>query len=365
VVFVLAALVAPARADMGYGFFGIIPQTEMAARDIGLLKEANPGSMRIGISWAQVQPSPGPCGPGAYHPSPGLAANHCDWGATDAVVLLAAQAGLRVLPYLFAPPGWTHSYRMHGRPDHAGVPPIYAQADRDAWQAFVAAAVRRYGPGGTLWDWYPGTDLPVTVVQIWNEPSSPRYFAPKPDTRKFAQVLALASEAIRRSGVDVKVGLPGVFNTPNAAEGGIAMPRYYEQLYRVPNIREHFDYAAIHPYARTLSEVRHQVETLRAIMDRHGDRGTKIIVSELGWASNGPRGHVITSTPRGQVSLMRRSFRLMRRHRAAWGIFGVNWYSWRDVPAREAICQECPWTGLLGVDYSKKASFRAFKRFTR
>jgi hypothetical protein len=353
-----------AGAEAGYGFFGIIPQTEFGQRDVKLFREANPGSMRIGIAWSQVQSGPGRCGPGAFAPGAGIAANNCNWEQTDQIVQIAAQSGVRVLPYLFAPPTWTDSFAKHGTPDNTAVPPIYSAADKAAWKEFVAAAVDRYGPGGKFWQSFGGKDQPATVFQVWNEPSSGTYFAPRPDTKKFAQVLKLASSAINQANKRVKVGLPGVFYTPKASKGGIKMATYYNQLYNIPGIKRFFDYAAIHPYARTIKEFAFQINTLRNIMNRNADRRTKIIISELGWASDGPKGFRLTSTIKGQAKLMRSAFDLLLKNRGRWGIFGVNWYSWRDVPADQAICPACPWTGLLKTNYGKKPAFNVFKSFT-
>jgi hypothetical protein len=361
----LATFTPAATAEAGYGFFGIIPQAPLAAKDVPILRSANPGSMRIGISWAGIQGQPGPCGPGAYDPGSDPAVNNnCDWSQIDHVATIAANAGIRILPYVFAPPTWTKSYAMKGSADKPAVPPIYAASDRAAWKRFVTAAVNRYGPGGVFWESFAGRDLPAKVLQIWNEPSSPTYFSPRPDTEKFAQVLKLASAAIRKASDGVKVGLPGVFYSPRKDGGGILMPNYYRQLYAVPGIKRHFDYAAVHPYARKISEVEFQVVALRKIMDRAGDKRTKIIVSELGWGSDGPKGHTITSTIKGQARLMRGAFNLLLNHRRSWGIFGVNWYSWRDVPPDQAICPACPWTGLLETGYGRKPAFRTFRNFT-
>ncbi len=360
----LAATAPAAVADQGYGFFGVIPQAPLSSEDIPLLVEANPGSMRIGISWSQVQGGPGPCGPGTFNPGPDISNNNCDWGPIDQMVTIAAQAGLRTIPYVYAPPTWTKSYAQVGSSDKPAVPPIYAASDRAAWKEFVGAAVDRYGPGGQFWQTFAGRDLPATVIQIWNEPSSPAYFSPRPDVGKFAQVLKLASSAVKQANSSVQVGLPGVFYSPRKVGGGILMPDWYRQLYDVPGIRRHFDYAAVHPYGRKVDDVEFQVRAVREIMDKAGDRNTKIIVSELGWGSDGPKGHTMTSTIKGQARLMKKAFNLLLDHRAGWGIFGVNWYSWRDLPEDQAICPACPWTGLLKIGGQQKPAFNAFKSFT-
>ncbi len=94
-------------------------------------------SVRIGVSWALVEPSP-PEQPAAS----GDATRHrYRWDDIDRQVEVAASHGLEILPFLYSTPSWL------AKSDRTL--PTRSKAQRHAWSAFVRAAVRRYGPEAT------------------------------------------------------------------------------------------------------------------------------------------------------------------------------------------------------------------------
>lgn len=357
--FALAASTAAAR-----GLFGVIAQTPLGTADVAPLQSARPATVRFLLDWSTVQHTRGPCNAGSnFSPGTGPEANNCDWAAIDENISYAAQAGARGLPFLFGSPSWLRA-ASKASSAHPYVPPIYRAADRSAWQDFVSAAVDRYGPGGKFWETFSGTPHPVHSWQVWNEPTSPAYFAPRPNVARYVQLLKISHRAIKSADHGAEVVLAGVFGTPLPAGGGIDMPKYFKRLYAIAGVERYFDVAAVHPYSPGIGGVRLQIETARDLMRQNGDAHTKLWITEIGWASDGPKHHTLTSTRKGQARLLRKAFSMMRANRARWHLAGVNWFSWRDAPKDLSSCSACPYTGLLELDGAEKPAFGAFTGFT-
>src|SRR6266851_2752566 len=79
----------PIRAPKG--FYGIVPQTAVTPADARYMKAGGIESVRIPLSWSALQPK---------------ANSGYEWGGLDQTVLIASQAGLRVLPFIYSTPRW-------------------------------------------------------------------------------------------------------------------------------------------------------------------------------------------------------------------------------------------------------------------
>ena len=86
-----AAAGAHAKAAAPKTFFGMMPQTNVAASDIAHMGEANVGTLRLGIDWASTDPTPG---------------DDYNFGGFDALVKAAAEQGIEILPFVAGTPGW-------------------------------------------------------------------------------------------------------------------------------------------------------------------------------------------------------------------------------------------------------------------
>lgn len=350
-------------AARGANLFGVINQVPVGPDDVEPLRGINPATFRTLVLWNNIQPTRGRCAPsGEYDPTTGPGSNHCDWSSIDATVGTAAAAGVRVFPFLFGTPDWLKSTRKATK-RYPWVPPLFARSDRGAWKRFVRAAVNRYGPDGLYWQENPGARAPIREWQIWNEPTSPAYFGPRPDVERYFKLLRLSYGTVHRASPRAKVVLAGVFGTPRSVGGGIPMPEFFKRLYAIKRSKRFFDIAAVHPYSPGIRGVEFQVAAVRRMMRQGKDKRTKLWVSELGWSSSGPKGHTLTSTRRGQARLLRKAFELLLAKRRAWRLAGVNWFSWSDAPPELSSCAACPWTGLIEQDGTTKPAYRAFEKF--
>ena len=101
-----------------------LPQIASELKDVGANWD------RVDLSWAQTEPSKG----------------QFRWGHMDQTVRIANRYGIRLLPVLGYAPKWT-------QPE-----------DAQGYASFVAAVVKRYGPG---------TEANLTWFELWNEPTYP------------------------------------------------------------------------------------------------------------------------------------------------------------------------------------------------
>ena len=92
-----------------------------------------------------------------------------------------------------------------------------------------------------------------------------------------------------------------------------------------------FDAAAVHPYAATPSDALATVREARSVLDRLGDPGARLWITEVGWASAGqPSG--LTVGPQRQADYVTQIFNLAAQNREQLGLDGVIWYSLNDTP---------------------------------
>lgn len=350
-----------AEAKVPREFFGVVPSVPPTHLDMAQMNSMGVGTLRGLLVWPVVEPSPG-----VYH-----------WNYFDQLVAAAAQQGIRVFPTVYGTPDWANFFDANGECGSGCGP--QGDAARNAFANFVAAAVRRYGPNGEFWQSSGGEcavpplcpeepaacgcnqPLPVRSWQLWNEQNSPKYWWPEPNPGAYARLVAAAGGAIRSVDPAAEVVLGGMWG-PLDTDAVIPTSRYLKRFYAVPGIEGAFDAVAVHPYSPTVAGVKEQMLLARRAMRKARDAGTAIWVTELGWASGGPRNEGLVKTPKAQARLLDKSFRYLLEKRKAWKIRGITWYSWRDASAQETDCAWCPRAGLRTVSGGKKPASRAFRK---
>ncbi len=322
---------AAARPTVSREFIGVVPQGTLAAADFARMRGVV-GTLRIPIAWSRVEPREG----------------KLDLTGVDAIVSAAARAGVHVLPFVYGTPAWLE--RDPARP------PLGARAQA-GWTSFLRALVRRYGPGGKLWDG-AGRALPIRNWQIWNEPNFLLFWRPRPSPPGYARLLRISGRAIH--GVDRGAEIVAAGLAP--VEGGMLPWTFLRKLYAVPGARRGFDVAAVHPYSSTLRGVAYQVRKARQVMSAAGDGRKSLLVSELGVASGSPLPTGFDWGLEGQARFLHRAYLMLLRGRDRWHIAGVDWYAWRDMAVADPHCVFCQHAGLLDSDGRPKPAWRAFAR---
>jgi hypothetical protein len=340
---------AKPRIPAPKGFFGIDPQGTLTDEDARYMKAGGIETVRWPLPWLAIQPT----AKGGYN-----------WAAFDPVVEVAARHGLEVLPFIYGTPAWiARKYTTL---------PVNSPRAKQAWAAFLEAAVKRYGPGGEFWAQHaPGVQyvpeiarpVPIRSWQVWNEANF-FYFAYPASPQRFVKLLKVSTPAIKRVDPGAKVILSGLFGEP-PQKGAKGMPaaRFLETVYRTPGIKRYFDGVALHPYAAFPEDLEEMVEALHEVtLDNH-DR-VPLYVTEMGWGSqNDFRQVAFEQGIRGQVKQLKAAYGFLLENRHQFDLKQVYWFSWKD---QKGSCSFCDSVGLFreGERFHPKPAWRAFVALT-
>jgi hypothetical protein len=338
----LALLALPAAAAAGPappGTVGISPQTPSSRVDFDLMERAGLRSVRLPLFWIGVE-----------RHSPYLVAP--DWDDFDRSVGLAAEHGMRVLPFVWGTPAWVAVEPQ--------VEPVRIRWARRAWASFLRRAVKRYGPRGSFWRANPQLPrLPIRAWEVWNEPNIVS-FSSRANPERFARLIRVGGRAIRRADPGAEVILGGLFGRPLQVPPNVSSGDFLRRVYRAGGAKRWFDGVALHPYVADASAMRPQIRNLRRVMRAHGDASTPLYVTELGWGSDSFQTRWERGL-RGQARELDQAFSMLARNRSRWRIGGVWWFSWADI---DGGCQFCDSAGLLTKSRKAKPSWYRFIRWT-
>jgi polysaccharide biosynthesis protein PslG len=201
--------------------------------------------------------------------------------------------------------------------------------------------------------------------QIWNEQNSPKYYSPVPNPRDYARLVAASAGAIRSVRPKVDVILGGMWG-PAKQKQVVPVARFLRGVYRHRGAAASFDGLAVHPYHRGVGGMLRQVYAVKRAARSAGDKRAAIWVTELGWASTGPKGHRLVRGRKGQARILKRAYQALAKRRVQWRVRGVYWYAWTDAKVGAAfVCKWCPGAGLRTADGKPKPAWREMKRVAR
>lgn len=357
VIAVFGAFASIAQA-LPAGFWGVVPQSNLSAEQFQRLGRGGVESLRLSIAWPSVQPTKN---------------GEFNWSGFDSQIEGAAQAGIKVLPFLSGAPEWAvPEKRVPGAgglmaPAHLPV----SGAGRTGWAAFLTAAVARYGPTGSFWSEHPAVPKrPIREWQIWNEPNF-KYFIAKPNPAEYGQLVKISSTALKAADPGAKVILAGLFARPkgsrNAKTGKHKSLNWYasdfvSQMYKTtPGLKAKFNGGALHPYTIHASELPGVIEEFRKVFAVNHDGGKGLYITELGWSSGKPsQGNQFAKGPAGQARELRTAFTTLRNKQAKWRLKGVYWFSVDDAPG---ACNFCDHSGLFEAGFRPKPAWSAYVGF--
>jgi GH35 family endo-1,4-beta-xylanase len=213
--------------------------------------------------WAYIQPSD---------------PNRFDWTHSDLVVNAAQAQGIDLIARLDSVPAWAHPANTTWKyldPDH------YAD-----YANFVYAFVSRYKDR-------------VSHFIIWNEPNTAAEWGQRvPDPQAYTNLLKISYTRAKEADPGAVVLLAGM--SPNLEHPGSALAlndlTYIQMLYD-DGAGAYFDAVAVHAYGLTASPDDPsgpdklnfaRVEQVHALMQKNGDGGKQIYVTEGGW-NDSPR----------------------------------------------------------------------------
>jgi len=307
-----------------FALTGWQPPTPREAQSLG---RRGLRSYRLALIWESVEPRRG----------------RFNWASYDAFVERLASRRIGTFFMIYGCPAWA----CHGGKPTTG-------SARSAWSAFVRAAVRRYGNGGSFWRAHPGLPyLPVSHWQVWNEVNGAFPRAPV-----YASLLHSSAQAIRAADPTSRVVLGGL-----GEKMAVWLRDYLPRLYAVPGFAGDFDVMAPEGYAVKPKHLAGILRTTRRIMRRFGDRAKPLWITEMSWATGGPPFPFVT-TRRGQARKLRVSYDLLMACRKRWNLQRVYWFGLRDKRAPGADY----WgyhNGLLTVSGRWKPAMRRFVQYLR
>jgi hypothetical protein len=315
-------------------FFGIDPQTTLTQADLARMHRGGIGSLRIPVPWSEIQPTSGAS---------------FDWSQLDSLVNLAEQNGVSIFPFVYSTPHW-----VAAKPTTL---PVSTAEQRGAWQGFLHALVNRYGPGGSV------GSIPIRNWQIWNEENF-FPFAQPVSAAGYAKLVKLSAAAIRAEDPGAKVILGGLFARPKGKPSRAqSADSFLNRLYRSGGIKASFDGVALHPYAPDTAALRRYTEDLRAVVKKHGDGGTPLYITEMGWGSQSHSKVSFEKGPKGQSRELRDAYGYLIKNRGKLNLRGVYWFSWKDT---HGTCNFCDSVGLFkaGSAFKPKPAWFTFVKFT-
>ena len=347
----LLLLVSAAPASAAKVRYGLSPQTQLGTSDFQQMNELKTDILRFGLSWPGVQPAPGNCT---------AQGGACDWSFPDAQVGAAAANGIESMLGIFGSPDWVEN--------STAKPPLKNLGE---WEAFVSAAAQRYGPGGAYWSgpyqaqFGAGAPVnPVRVWQIWNEQSSNQFFEPKPDPKKYAKILVPASNAIHAVDKKSEVLTGGMF--PDTGPKGIKIEPFLKELYKQKKVKSKtIDGVSIHPYAKDPKQLNDQISGARKTMDRSGAKKSDIWITEIGYASGGPKSQpVVKKGEKGQAEAITDAYKFLNKKDKKFGLAGIVYFTWQDV-GKGVSCKFCSFAGLLNEGGQQKKAYKAYKKVAK
>jgi hypothetical protein len=170
------------------------------------------------------------------------------------------------------------------------------------WAEFAAEAARRF---------------PRSAIEIWNEPNLANFWRPTPDPARYAELLAVAYDAIKAASPSTTVlggSLASAIEPEFDGTGNptvLTMRDFLNRAYSVsPGIRGHMDALSFHlvfqqVYMGAGSTFAKAFAAARESSAAHGDRKLRFWLTENGLSTTGP----IAMTDREQAEGLLRQYR--------------------------------------------------------
>ena len=223
----------------------------------------------------------------------------------DATVRIANRYGIHLLPVLGYAPRWT-------RPE-----------DARGYARFVAAAVRRYGPG---------TKANLTWFELWNEPTYEyRWSGKEAEPMAYARDVRAASAAAKSIAPSIKLLMYADYeDAPQKGTTPWQLSMIDDYFKAVPDLAHWIDGIAVHPYS---------------------DDPSRPVVGRWGWKDR--KGDWAF----GRVDQIRRKFLAHGADLPMW-ITEIGWSTYNHSPAQQARYYRD-----LGVQVRKRPWIRALFSF--
>jgi hypothetical protein len=263
-----AAQAAAVRSVSPFGMvarlIGNFPRTQ-TDRELNLVAATGAGWIRVDVPWRYCEPAKG-----VYT---GLVAQTC-FNQLDYIVKGAAARGIRVLAVVGEYPSWVNGGQIMWTPP--------TLANNAEFRSFMQYMAQRYA--GRIDHWELGNE--VNETEFWNVPPS----------QSASRYVAFLKEGY----AGVKAGNPDAL-VISAGLAGSDDP-YLQELYN-DGIKGYFDKLGVHAYTHGRSPYTPASDQepgcsfdwlpqMKATMERNGDYGKAVWVTEFGWQTSSIGYHV-------------------------------------------------------------------------
>jgi hypothetical protein len=207
-------------------------------------------------------------------------ASQYNWTDTDRVVKAANARGIKLLAIVLDTPPWARLSSCSGDGQ------VCSPTDPKQFATFAGAVAGRYSAQG------------VSNWEIWNEPNLGHEWGSQGNVAGYAQLLSLASAAIRAKESSATIITGGL--GPAATDGTDVAPiDFLSGLYKA-GVRSSFDAVGMHPYSYPVpptyaaswnawQQMAANSSSLRSVMAANGDSAKKIWITEYGAPTGGPQ----------------------------------------------------------------------------
>jgi hypothetical protein len=238
--------------------------------------------LREDFRWDRIETSPG----------------QFDFSYYDHYMLIAAQAGMHVLPVLYHTPSW------------AGASVSAIPSDPAAYAQYVAAVVGRYGTNGSFWNEHPNLrGSAIQTWELWNEPYYSTGDNGDYNPGNYARLVKAAVIAGRAANPNAKFLLASEMQSAQDSNGNWTW--WTDALYQaVPDLNNYFDGVAVHPYGTDTTSMHPEIhghaydnyDSMQRIQDihqqfiNHGATNKPFWITEIGWSTCANDPQCVTPT---------------------------------------------------------------------
>jgi len=226
--------------------------------NVGKLDELAAGGAdvaRTGLFWDAVERDPG----------------SFDWGTFDSLYSQMLSRGIRPLWVVQAAPCWAQSKKCN-QGGHPG------EEHYDDLAAFAAQAAQRYPE--------------ALGIEVWNEPNYDVYWGGDADPQSYGRMVAAVAPAVHAANPAMPVVTAGLSPHISSEKDAMAYKKFLRRAYRTggPQLA---DAIGAHPYPNRLYDqdylgnVRAHLFRYESVMQKAGDAGTPIWVTEVGITTAG------------------------------------------------------------------------------
>jgi hypothetical protein len=244
------------------------------------------------------------------------------WAQLDNLVRQSALRSVTTLPILI------------NMPNDVYAPPRTSTA-RNALGGFAAAAVRRYGPGGSFWTSCDCPKTPIKVWEVWAEPNRAAFWQPTPAPAEYGMLLKTVRSKVRQADPTARILHATLFYNPGT-EGNMDANAFLRQVIAAVGWRQ-FDavgveaytlHYPVNPQTAVNVNIRATVDTLRTYggTSANGAPRHQVWVSKLSTP-----GRADAESEASQAAFYDETLALLLPNRSQWNLGPVLAYTLRDL----------------------------------